>query len=310
MRWLKYLGWGVVLLLAAGSIFQAVGTNRTLHHPPGSLIDAGGYKMHLYCTGQGASTVILDAGLGDSWMSWQPVQSRIATFARVCSYDRAGMGWSEPRPAPRTSRSIAEELHSLLRNARVPAPYILVGHSFGGYNVRIYTDRYRQDVAAIVLIDSSHPDQIARLPQIRKYQARYEWLLPVTKYSMLFGIPRIVGACPAGATAECSYSWIRETEAEYKGIEESAAQVRATAPLGDLPLRVLSRDPERVDPPIPQDVGLEANREWTKMQEELAALSTNGKRIVAPGCGHYIHVCNPTLVVEAVRELTIPRIAK
>src|SRR5947209_2848949 len=151
MRWLKYFGWGILLSLAGGAVFQAIASSRTLHHPPGSLIDAGGYRMHLNCTGQGSPPVVLDSGLGDSWMSWRPVQPRISEFTRVCSYDRAGMGWSDPSPNPRTSRSIANELHSLVHAAAIPTPFILVGHSLAGLNVRAYAANYRQDLAGLVL---------------------------------------------------------------------------------------------------------------------------------------------------------------
>jgi hypothetical protein len=114
---------------------------------PGKRVDVGGFKMHIYCTGHGAPAVILDSGLGDSYMAWQRVQPKIAKFIQVCSYDRGGMGYSDPSSHPRTSRAFAEELHQLLRSAGVPSPYILVGHSMAGFNVRIYAALYASEVA-------------------------------------------------------------------------------------------------------------------------------------------------------------------
>jgi pimeloyl-ACP methyl ester carboxylesterase len=119
---------------------------------PGRLVDVGGYKMHIYCTGQGSPAVILDSGLGDSFISWQRVQPQIASFVRVCSYDRAGMGYSEASPRPRTSIVFAEELHQLLHNAGIAQPYILAGHSMAAYNIRLYASLFKSDVAGIVLV--------------------------------------------------------------------------------------------------------------------------------------------------------------
>ncbi len=309
MRWLKYFAYGVVLLLAGGAVLQAIASSRSLHRPPGSLIQVGKngvgeYRMHLYCTGQGSPAVILDAGFGDSWMTWRTVQPRIAGFTRVCSYDRAGMGWSEPSPEPRTSKVIAAELHTLLHNASIPPPYILVGHSFGGMNVRAYADAYREDVAGLVLEDSAHPDQMARLPEaLKELEGRFAILLRAGEYAMPFGLPRMMGFCDPDATAECSSASLREMEAERAALDESSAQVRATRPLGNLPLRVLSRDPSNVMAALPPYVMKSVNQVWQQLQEELAQLSTNSTRVIATGSGHYIHREKPDLFVASVKEL-------
>jgi pimeloyl-ACP methyl ester carboxylesterase len=304
MRWAKYFAWGVILLLAVGALYQAIASSRSLHHPPGSLIDVGGYRMHLYCTGQGAPAVILDAGHGDSWMTWRNVQPRIAEFTRVCSYDRAGMGWSDPSPKPRTSNAIAAELHTLLHTGSIPAPYILVGHSLGGMNMRAYAGAYPEDVAGVVLVDSSHPDQMARLPDaVKKMEGRFEVLMAAIRYAMPFGIPRIIGLCDPGATAECGSGPLREMELELASLEESSSQVRAVQALGDKPLRVLSRDPATAIPLVSADVARSANRTWQQLQEELTNLSSNSTRVVAIGSGHYVYRDRPDLFVDTVRDL-------
>jgi pimeloyl-ACP methyl ester carboxylesterase len=168
LHWVKIIGLGsvgVVLVLArAGAAYQWIAHNRDmcLNPPPGQLVDVGGYRMHLYCIGQGSPTVVLDSGLGDSWLPWYKVQPPIAQFTRVCSYDRAGLGWSDPSPHPRTSKMIAEELHTLLHKAGMAGPFVLAGHSMGGMNVRMYARLFPAEVAGVVLVDSVHPDQQRR----------------------------------------------------------------------------------------------------------------------------------------------------
>src|SRR5256885_2868437 len=154
------------LFVLAGLLYENVSEtrDRRFNPMPGQRIDVGGFKMHIHCTGQGSPTVILESGLGDTYVSWHKVQPQIAKFARVCSYDRAGLGFSDPSSQPRTSKVMAEELHALLTAANVAPPYVLVGHSMGGFNVRLFASLYRSEVVGIVLADSSHPDQENRLP--------------------------------------------------------------------------------------------------------------------------------------------------
>src|SRR5579863_6176829 len=129
----------------AGAIYENISEarDRRANAMPGKLFDVGGYKIHIVCAGEGNPTVILESGLGDSYLSWRKVQSQIAQFSRVCSYDRAGLGYSETSTRPRTSRVMAEELHALLQAAGIAPPYVLVGHSLGGFNVRVFASLYR-----------------------------------------------------------------------------------------------------------------------------------------------------------------------
>jgi hypothetical protein len=122
----------VALTAATGAAYQSISVvrDRRDYPMPGRLVDVGGYKMHIYCTGQGTPTVILDSGLGDSFTSWRKVQPQVAQYTRVCSYDRAGLGYSDPSPNSRTSKDIAQELYRLLHNAGIPAPVVIVGHSW------------------------------------------------------------------------------------------------------------------------------------------------------------------------------------
>lgn len=149
----------VALLLAAGVVYQAIGSrlDRTRFPAPGRLIDVGGHRLHLYETGSGSPAVVLESGISASSLNWRRVQTQIAKFARVCSYDRSGLGWSELCDEPCTPMSLAAQLHSLLRAAELPSPYVLVGHSFGGLVVRAFAATFPDETAGIVLVDAVDP---------------------------------------------------------------------------------------------------------------------------------------------------------
>jgi pimeloyl-ACP methyl ester carboxylesterase len=149
----------VVVVVLVGLVYQFVATRLAYrkYPAPGQMVAVSGHGMHLYCTGEGREgpTVVMDSGLGGGVLDWQTVQPDVAKFARVCSYDRSGIGWSESGPKPRTSPRIVEELHALLKNAGVGGPYVLVGHSFGGANAQLYAAEYPEEVAGMVLVDSA-----------------------------------------------------------------------------------------------------------------------------------------------------------
>jgi len=297
------------LLIGAGLYYQAIAEHRDLRlHPiPGELVDVGLYQLHLYCTGSGSPAVVLDSGLGDTYISWRKVQPQIAQFTRVCSYDRAGLGFSYYSRHPSTSKDFAEELRILLHNAAIPTPYILVGHSMGGFDVRLYVILYRSDVAGMVLVDSSHPEQQKRLPpELKDMDATWLREQEFFEFTMPFGIPRLLGFCGSDAevrAAECNFHNVREAVAELKSVSESAAQAATTGSLGDLPLVVLSHDPDKPQPDLPEDLVKPTNDAWEKMQEELTHLSTRGTQIIAKNSGHYIQLDRPDLVIEAVRQV-------
>jgi pimeloyl-ACP methyl ester carboxylesterase len=305
---------GIALLLTAfGFIYENISEarDRRFHPMPGRLVEilSGGssLNMHIDCSGQGTPTVVLDSGLGDSFISWQKVQPQIAGFTRVCSYDRAGIGYSDSSPQPRTSQVIAEELHSLLQAAGISPPYVLVGHSMGGYDVRVFAGLYRNEVAGMVLVDASHPDQEKRLP-IELSDMEGSWLRQAEflEFGMPFGIPRLLGLCgenPAVRAVECNFHTAREGIAEMKAFRESSAQVAATGSLGDLPMVVLSHDPDKPSADFPADVAKRTNDAWEKMQEEMAHLSTRGTQEIAKNSGHYIQMDRPDLVIDAVRKV-------
>jgi len=299
----------VLVLLVAGFLYENISEARNRQFNPmlGKRFDVGGYKLHIYCTGEGSPTVILDSGLGDSYVSWLGVQPQIAKFTRVCSYDRAGLGYSDPSPRPRTSKVIAEELHALLQAARIAPPYVLVGHSMGGYNVRLYTSQYRSEIVGMVLVDASHPDQENRFPPaLRSMEANWQREAGFLTYTTPFGIPRLLGLCdedPVRRAADCNSQSARESLKEMKAFAQSAAETAATGSLGDLPLAVLSHDPDKPSSELPANLAKPTNEAWEKMQEELAHLSSRGTQTIARNSAHYIQIDRPDLVVEAVHTV-------
>jgi pimeloyl-ACP methyl ester carboxylesterase len=297
----------VLFLAVAGMIYENISEARDqrFNPMPGRRFDVGGFKMHIDCTGEGSPTVILDSGLGDTYLSWVKVQPQVAKFTRVCSYDRAGLGYSESSSQPRTSKVIATELHALLQAAGIATPYVLVGHSVGGFNVRLYASLYPTEVAGMVLVDASHPSQLERLPPgIKDMEADWMRKAEFTEYTMPFGIPRLLGQCdddPAVRAAACNWHTAVAAVAELKSFPESAAQTAATGSLGDIPLLVVSHDPNKRLGSFPAGIAKPANEAWEKMQEELAHLSTRGTQVVAAGSSHDIQFDRPDVVIEGVR---------
>jgi len=306
-RWAGYLAGLLILLACAGALYQLVGgmLDRHSNPPPGRFVDVDGLRMHLVCTGQGSPTVVLDSGLSNSWLHWYKVQPEVAKFTRVCSYDRAGLGWSDPRPGPRTSKVIAGELHALLRDAGVAPPFVMVGHSIGGLNMQMYASLYRSEVSGMVLVDSVHADQ-GRVfgAEFKRGSEYWTGVMKRNLRLMPFGIPRLLGWCGTSlpdrraelrafdCTAQQNRGWL----AEEAGAETSSDQVRATGSLGDLPLVVVSQGP--TDAAKKPFLAV-----WYTLQDGLANRSTHGRRIVAEGAGHDIHLDRPDVVIAAIREV-------
>lgn len=261
------------------------------------------YRLHIECSGRGSPAVILDAGLGGSSLEWVFVVERLRRLTKVCTYDRAGYGGSDTGPLPRTSSRIVAELHHLLESAGVPPPYVLAGHSFGGYNMQLFARRYPALTAGLVLIDASHPEQVERFeaPPLNM----------VTAPSSRAGIVQFRDQPPANAAlpprlrmkvAEQAQRWKtrRTLSAELLSFRDSAAEVRAAPPLGALPLVVLTRGR--------QDGVMSARKQaferlWLDLQTELAASSTVAAHLLALGAGHQIHVEQPDLVAYGIAML-------
>jgi pimeloyl-ACP methyl ester carboxylesterase len=322
-RVLKWLIAAVVLVVGAGAVYQLSMTlwESHLYPPPGKLVDIGGLRLHINCTGAGSPTVIMEAGPNDSSLIWQLVQPGISKFTRVCSYDRAGFGWSDAPNEPRSSLNIANELDRLLTRASVPGPYILVGHDFGTLDLRVFTARHRKEVAGMVFVDSVHPDIHNRPPfNVAAQSAVANFYYSMMPWTVLVGVPRILGWCRENFTfpnppkewaqlvpeATAQYCRLQSWRAEQAQVtDETGAFFANIGPLGDMPLIVLSHDPEVNDFGgffSPADLVV-AERSWMEMQGELRTLSSRSQWIVAKGSFHWIQIRRPELVAAEVQEL-------
>ena len=313
MNWLRRLFFVAVSLALGAALsgvlyqFLAVKRERARYPAPGKMVDIGGYRLHIYCSGHGSSAVVLDSGLGDAFYSWRKVQPHIAEFTEVCSYDRAGYGYSDHSPLPRRSQVFAEELRKLLTNASVPPPYVLVGHSLGGANIRVYASRNVSTVAGIVLVDSVHPEQWQRLPPaIWKQQQEQGREARKFEWEALFGIPRLKRACgsdPQDIALNCTFESGRTWAAEIALLGDSFADARSTGSFDGIPLTVLSHDPDKLIEEFPPELRRTVNAIWEQMQEELVHLSTAGKQIIAKNSSHYIQIDRPELVIDEVHKI-------
>jgi pimeloyl-ACP methyl ester carboxylesterase len=337
-RWKRWLVRGVlgvlilvVMAAAVGACYQALGNRADARRFPqqGKSVSLGpafdNLTLSIDCRGQGGRTVILDSGLGVPAVGWNPVQAEVAKFARVCSYDRAGYGWSGATSAPRTSMQIVKELHALLEAAGEKGPFILVGHSFGGYNVRVYNGQYPNDVVGMVLVDASHEDQNDRMPPaIQAFMKksieqlkRQQMLAPLL---IRFGVARFAqrnqGEAP-GVSKEFGKEmlylqlqpkFIDASASEMSYFAESAKEVRAAGNLGDKPLVVLtagkSADASQLPAGFPKKEFDDFHEVWVNdLQVKEAHLSTRGERIMVPDSDHMIPFERPDTIVAAIREV-------
>ncbi len=272
--------------------------NNYWMEPPGRLINIGAYRLHISCMGKDNPVVVLDAGLGGFSLEWTKVQRELADKVTICAYDRAGYGWSDAGPSPRVTDQIVEELHALLTNAGLKSPYILVGHSFGGYNVQYFAKLYPELTAGLVLIDSSHPEQSDRLPDIPARREKSE----SSEMFTFFRGQSTFKYYPEDVRLQVMRMMsIRKTyetyQREFANFTVSGNQVSQSGRLPDRPLVVITRG-KRVWPEDPYGDSLEA--EWKKMQQELVKLTPSGRQIIADNSGHLIHLEQPDLVAAAI----------
>lgn len=263
-------------------------------------------RLHMDCVGSGSPVVVLDSGLGGSALEWAFVKEGLRSLTRVCSFDRAGYGGSSMGPLPRTSSRIVNELYLQLEDAGMTPPFVLAGHSFGGYNMQLFARRYPFLVAGLVLVDASHPDQVERL------------LAPplglLTAPSSRWGIVQFREPPPPSPLlpeplrrliADHSRRWKtrRAVASELLAFRDSALELRQARPHADLPLLVITRGKSegRLD-----EKRLLLERVWLELQTELAESSATSAHLIAHGAGHNVHIEQPELVAFGI-ELLVER---
>ncbi len=299
--------------------------------PPGRIIPVEGVALHVYPRGSGTPTVVLDSALGGSCLTWAHVQPKVAEFTTVCSFDRAGLGWSAASPRPRTSGNIVEELRGLLRAAGFPPPYVLAGHSFGALNVRAFYARYPEEVAGLVLVDAAHPEEwLAMSPHNR---LRLEKGIQLTRRGAWLaraGLARMVAALAGTRAADWARTGVRWVTG---GAIDTARGDRILAPVAKLPREFypvlkwmwsqpkffdalagqMERLPESArqaaeagdfgDLPLVVLGAPDADPARGPLHERAATLSRRGRFVLAHQSGHWIPLDEPELVVEAIREV-------
>ena len=331
MTILVAIGLFVVGLLLFGIVYQQVGLvlDRRRVRPFGQIVRAPGGSFHVNCMGQGDVTVVLESGISASSLSWARVQSEVSRFARVCSYDRAGFGWSDRRSGERTPGRLAQELNLMLNATELKPPYLLVGHSFGGLIVRAYAAQFPNEVCGMVLLDALHPSEWANPTREQKRVVAggmlLSWIgvllceLGVVRLSVdlaargrtrtgqtvlrSFGaqatevVNRIVGEVtklPGELLSAVRAHWTNAksfaTQARYfASLPKSSREMLNSRLPADLPLAVLS-----ADNPIPARA---------EEQRHLAGLCVGAEHTVIAECGHWIHLDRPELVVKAIHQV-------
>jgi pimeloyl-ACP methyl ester carboxylesterase len=294
---------------------------------PHQLVDIGGRKMNLYCSGQGATTVVFDAPSGEAGWNWFKVHPVVARHTRACVFDRAGLGFSDPAKRPNTSENVVEDLHKLLAGAGVKPPYVMVGNSLGGANVQVYAYRYPAEVKGLVLVEPEHEDETRRLDKASQGNLNKVYAMVAEQNNYCLNAARkgikpgseeqvncignpvenygpTLGKAVMLSTIRPVY-WSATID-EWDAIKVSDEQLRKLRrPFGEMPVVVLTRgvSPYAV-PGKPQSALNKAMEdENVAIQKETAALSTRGKQRVVPGAGHVIHADKPKAVVDAVLEV-------
>ena len=300
--------------------------------PPGPLIDVGGFKLHFHSTGRGAPTVVLESALGGSYITWALVQPELSHITQVCSYDRAGFGWSDEGPRPRTAGRVADELRVLLERTGVRPPFVLVGHSFGGFVMRIFAARHRADVAGMVLVDPAHPeDWVAPAPKEQVKIARGLDLCRYGTTAARFGAARIVSALGTVGL----FRVLRAMASMSKGGSFSHEDEGLFAPvwrLPDEPRKLLRRfwtqraffetmgnQIETISVSAAETLDAQGSGfgdlpfvtisktnpgdHRLRQQEALARRSTRGRHIIASNSGHWIPLDEPSIITQAITDV-------
>jgi pimeloyl-ACP methyl ester carboxylesterase len=304
---------GLVCGVAPSSLAAAQAPSDNLA-PPGRLVDLGGYRLHLLCTGRadpGGPTVVLSIGGGGFAVDWSSVQAPLSDSARVCSYDRPGFGWSDAGPTPRTFAQEAFEVRSALEKAGERAPFILVGQSLGGWVVRRFAEMHAADVSGVVLVEPGNENGYLGY--------RNQWVIPRTLASPrpVPAVRTLVESPPIPSSGIDPSACLKRGDRsvhlfrcyvpqdDYLAEELAAfydAWGRTSHPLGDIPLVVITGTKPRVPPPGLTEAQLRAD----SLRLDLTKLSGRGREVRDPLSGHHVQRDNPALIVHMVRRMMTP----
>jgi pimeloyl-ACP methyl ester carboxylesterase len=296
---------------AATSACNAIATHLfwAKHPPSGRFEIVNGHRMYINCTGSGPPTLVLDAGLGDDSVIWSQLQPVLSKTTRVCSYDRAGFGWSQAVSGPRDADRITAELHLLLSEAGITGPVVLMSHSIAGLYAIDYAELFPSQVAGLVLVDSSAPFQDRKMGIRLGASGPPPWLL---RMAMIVGVPRLIGMCSYPARGpDAWFQTIRKEDicrihygamsGELREFDTSSSEVERRHSLGSVPILIFSHDPLGAIPRKPQTKVREVQQQtWNELQDSLKALSTRSRRIIVVGGTHHLFEDRPGLVEKKV----------
>lgn len=302
-----------VVLVTCLFLYQKVTTNfdDLRYPPPGQLIDIGGYRLHLYCSGEGGPSVVFDAGLSGTSLGWSLVQNEVSKFTRVCSFDRAGYSWSDESPLRRTSINMARELRALLKQADIDSPYLLVGHSFGGCNALMFAQLYPEETFGVVLVDSVHEDMLNVFPKESQSLLKrifnhpyYQWLQTALGYKRLKGpseeitsmfspLPEVVRQSYIAQMNKTKYAIT--VSREMAALSESLSQLdNSKIHLQDKPLAVISAGKHLCN---------KEGKVWNGLQKRLLLKSNRSKQIIAEKSDHMINHHQPDIISLVIRDM-------
>lgn len=326
-RGLKWLGISllaaVVLLAGSGAIYEFAGKRSAArdYPPPGQRVDIGGRNMHLDCRGAGSPTVVFEAGLGTGGsLDWALVHDAVADTTRACAYDRAGIMWSDPKSTPQDAVAIADDLHATLTAAGISGPLVLVAHSIGGPYATTYVGRHGEQVAGLVLVDPSHPEQAERLQKVTNQPVNAQDGLGKIKLASALsglGIVRLAMRGKGDARVPAAISAAKEAYgpkslkgalSEVEGRERSMQQALSAHDFGDRPLLVLTAmapfKPSEIETMgHTPEVAARIKDNWKQLNAEQAGWSTRGQQRLLDDATHYIQFDRPDAVIGAIHEI-------
>jgi pimeloyl-ACP methyl ester carboxylesterase len=321
MQRLTSIALALILAPIANASAAAPNPAWEIYGRPHRLVDIGGRRLNLYCAGQGSPTIILDGGLGDDMTEWRGVQQALARRTRTCSYDRAGLGFSDPGPEPRTAAALATDLGALLRAGRIRPPYLLVGGSLAGLHIRLFADAHLNDIAGMVLVDPSFEHQVAtyeaatpaytssaaqQLTTIRSCVDRLRAGPPPPASSTYRDcidnadpdLPADVKQALAARVTADAYRMILSELVEFSGASSDEVDASRHS-YGDMPLIVLTAGGIAA----PDADAATRIRIWTERHARMAQLSSRGIHRVVPGATHHIQASKPAAVIAAIDEV-------
>ena len=325
--WLKRIlaGFLVFVFVSVATIFAGGAIVRTQvrakYAPPGQLVDVGGYRLHIHCVGEGSPTVILLSGSAALSPYWWLVQNQAAKMTRVCAYDRAGYAWSEEGMGDLSPRGQVEDLKALLSNAGIEPPYVLAGHSFGGYIARLYAQTYSDDISGLIMIDSSHEEQFVRLPEPIQAIAKQRFTGPDSPAKVFLAglLGSLQALLPTGRHEAQKYlpSEVVETIYAVRKLHpfmlltikaEVSEMVLGNSPrvanLGNIPMIVISHGIPTLVPGETQETNAQYEQLHWQMQKDLLGVSTQSRQIIAEESNHdEIPLKQADLVVQAIQDV-------